>query len=95
MEIWIGLEGEVNFETGDSQLACRKGEVVVIPADLPSFSVRPALPSIFLRTSPPLPQADLRGDLLAGGVSAEDLERVCFPEAPEGTDSPDFVEDSR
>ncbi|OFW02351.1 MAG: hypothetical protein A3G20_04970 [Acidobacteria bacterium RIFCSPLOWO2_12_FULL_59_11] len=82
VEVWIGLEGEVNFEAGGIRVPCRKGEAVIIPADLPSFSAHPLSPSVFLRTYPPIAGMDMAAALRTKGFSDEDVDRVCFPEKP-------------
>ncbi|MBI4463370.1 MAG: class I mannose-6-phosphate isomerase [Acidobacteria bacterium] len=80
-EIWIGLEGEAEFQTGGQPIRCRKGEVVVLPAAQDRFTVHPLQPCNFLRTFSP----DL-DDYRATSLRARDftetaLSRVYFPMA--------------
>ncbi|MBI3896134.1 MAG: class I mannose-6-phosphate isomerase [Acidobacteria bacterium] len=98
VEIWIGLAGEVHFEGGGERVPCRKGEALVIPADMPSFTIHPISPSIFLRTYPPGPQVDLGAELLRRGFPAENVAQVVFSQPSKGTgrtNFPDSVEDPR
>jgi mannose-6-phosphate isomerase len=82
VEIWIALEGEARFEAGGETVACRRGEVVVLPAAMNSVLVRPISPAVFLRTFPPDLEADVFGPLRAHGYSEERLRRVCFSSQP-------------
>ena len=86
-EIWVGLEGELEFETGNDSVSCVKGEVIVIPAGLESMAIRPKGQSVFLRTYPPRQGSHLREEFQGMGWSEKELSRVCFPmvEASEGS----------
>ena len=79
-EIWIGLEGEAEFEAGEQRVRCRRGEVIVVPAAARSFSVTPVSKSVFLRTFQPDLEADVRAPLRAQGFSEQQLQAICFPE---------------
>lgn len=92
LEIWIGLEGAAEFDAGPPQTTPhsplptpyspavgRMGEVVVIPADVSSLEIRPASPSVFLRTFVPDLEKDILGPLRKRTVSEKQLRRVCFP----------------
>ena len=81
-EIWIGLEGEAEFEAGGQRAMCRKGEVIVMPAAAGNFSVIPASGAVFLRTFQPDLEADIRAPLRAQGFSEQELQAMCFPEPP-------------
>ena len=82
VEIWTALEGEARFEVGRETVACRRGEVVVLPAAMNSILVRPISPAVFLRTFPPDLETDVLAPLRAQGYSEERLRRVCFPSQP-------------
>ena len=82
LEIWIALEGDARFEAGGEPVACRRGDVVVLPAALPSVWIHPTSPSVFLRTFPPDLEADIIAPLRAQGFSEDQLRRVCFPSPP-------------
>jgi mannose-6-phosphate isomerase len=58
---------------------CKQGEVIVIPADVRSFVLRPQSPCVFLRTFPPDLENDILAPLRARGVSEDQLRRVYFP----------------
>jgi mannose-6-phosphate isomerase len=82
-EIWIALEGAAEFGAGGERAVARPGDVVVIPADADSYSVRPVAPGVFLRTFPPNwepnGENDVVAPLRAAGATPEQLGRVCFP----------------
>jgi mannose-6-phosphate isomerase len=83
LEIWIALEGAAEFEAGGERATARQGEVVIIPADAATCSVRPLAPSVFLRTFPPNwepnGENDVVAPLRAAGATPEQLRQVCFP----------------
>jgi len=79
VEVWIALEGEARFEAGGETALCRRGEAVALPAAVESVGIHPVAPSVFLRTSPPEPETDIRAPWRAQGFSEEQLSRVCFP----------------
>ncbi len=81
-EIWIGLEGEAEFEAGGERAKCGKGEVIVMPAAAQTFSVAPASRCVFLRSFQPALEADVRAPLRAQGYSEQQLQAMCFPEPP-------------
>ena len=80
-EIWIGLEGEAEFEAGEQRVRCRRGEVIVVPAAARSFSVTPVSKSVFLRTFQPDLEADVRAPLRAQGFSEQQLQAILLPRA--------------
>ena len=77
-EIWIGLEGEAQFEAAQGAASCGKGEAVIIPADCGPFRVRPNTRSVFLRTYQPDLDRDVIAPLRAQGYSDLQLRQVCF-----------------
>ena len=82
VEVWIALEGEARFEGGGETAGCRRGEAVVLPAALESVAIHPVARTVFLRTFPPEPEADIRAPWLAQGFSEKQLSRMCFPQGP-------------
>jgi hypothetical protein len=79
LEIWIALEGAAEFDVGGQRVTARVGEVIILPADIVSYWVRPLGPSVFLRTFPPDWEADVVAPLRAAGATPEELDRVYFP----------------
>ena len=82
MGIWIALQGSAAFEAGGTSETIHAGAGVIIPADAGSFTIRPEVRSIFLRTYPPDWERDIVGPLRAVGESPEQLSRTCFPMSP-------------
>jgi len=78
-EIWVGLEGELDFETEKDSVSCVKGEVVVLPAGLETITIHPKWQSVFLRTYPPRQGSNLLEEFQTMGWSEKELSRVCFP----------------
>jgi mannose-6-phosphate isomerase len=78
-EIWIGVEGETEFDVAGQRSRCRKGEVVVMPAGAQSFLVTPISPGVCLRTYRPELETDVIAPLRAQGFSDRRLCSVCFP----------------
>ena len=86
-EIWIGLEGEADFEVAGEHASCRKGEVVLVPAIAQTFSVHPVSQCTFLRSYQPQLESGVMADLRLEGFTERQLRGVCFPEqrlTPEG-----------
>ncbi|MBI3934826.1 MAG: mannose-6-phosphate isomerase [Acidobacteria bacterium] len=79
LEIWMALEGAAEFDAGGERATARQGEVVVIPADAGTYTVRPSTMSVFLRTYPPDWEQDIVEPLRASGIAPEQLPRTCFP----------------
>ena len=81
VEVWIGLEGVAEFEAGGERVRCRKGEVVVTPAEMDRLTIHPLQHSVFLRTFPP--DLDNYADkiLRANSLSERELRGVYFPSA--------------
>ena len=80
LEIWIGLEGRVEFEAAGERVLCQGGEAVILPPDVPELILRPAVASVFLRTFPPDLERDVMAPLRARGISEQRLRGVCFPQ---------------
>ncbi len=81
-EIWTGLEGEAEFEASGKRTTCRRGELVILPAQAQTFSVCPISPFTCLRIYEPELEKDVLGPLRALGYSERQLSRVCFPSLP-------------
>jgi mannose-6-phosphate isomerase len=81
-EIWICVEGEAEFEAAGERTICRRGEVVILPAQARSFSVRPASPCTCIRSYEPELERDVLAPLRALGYSDQQLSRVCFTSLP-------------
>ena len=77
--IWIAIKGAAEFDAGGERATARQGEVVVIPADAGTYTVRPQAMSVFLRTYPPHWERDIVEPLGAVGNSPEQLRLTCFP----------------
>lgn len=77
-EIWIGIEGEAEFDIDGRCANCRKGEAVIVPASAPFFSLRPISSCAFLRSYEPELERDVLEPLRARGFSEQQLNRVCF-----------------
>lgn len=80
-EVWIGLDGEAEFEASGQRAICRMGEAIVLPAQAQEFSITLQSPCTFLRTYRPDLEKDVIAPLLAAGFSRQQLGRVCFPAA--------------
>ena len=82
-EIWIGIEGESEWEVGGQRWPFRKSDGMIIPADVPGFSIIPVSPCVFLRTFVPDLERDVIAPLRARGYSESQLREVCFlPQPP-------------
>ena len=81
-EVWIGIGGTAEFDVNGSRALCESGEAVVIPADSRSFTLRPVVPAVLLRTYQPEWERDVAAPLRLAGLSEQQLRRVVFPMAP-------------
>jgi hypothetical protein len=69
------------LDVNGSRALCESGEVVVIPADSDSFTLRPLGPATLLRTYQPDWERDIVAPLRSAGFSESLLRRVAFPMA--------------
>ena len=79
MEVWIALSGETEFEAGGESVTVRQGEVVILPADAPTYRIQPDTDAQLLRTYPP--DQETAEDLGAADLSLEELSKLCLPQS--------------